>query len=281
MGKVDVIQEIFDSFGLIRKHYMEVIIPLILLLLVSAGASGGSLFGSRGNSPLPSSFSASPAANAMADGGIGTVLLALGGMLLVLVAIGIALVIIMVVLERALWFYVYEHFYSLIRKKKMTQAWQQRFKRLVIKTVVMDAFWFVILAIILALPLSMAWNAIGSLQEPTFAGVIAALGPVVLAFIAALLALVVLGFLLTPLWVFYVMDGLGFFKSISRSLSLVAGNLISFLLLGIIFGLLAIGSIYASLVVCCFSFIVAPILSVFIGLLWGVTLMKVKLKLEK
>ena len=281
MGKVDVIQEIFDSFGLIRQHYMEVIIPLILLLLISAGASGGSLFGSRGNSSFPSSFSASPAANAMVDGGIGAALLALGGMLLVLVAIGIVLVIIMVVLERAVWFYVYEHFYSIIRKKKITQAWQQRLKRLAIKAVVIDAFWLVILAIIFALPISIAWNAMGSLQEPTFAGVIAALGPAALAFIVALLVLAVLGFLLTPLWVFYAMDGLGFFGSVSRSLSLVAGNLVSFLLLGIIFGLLAAGSLYASLVACCFSFIVAPILSVFIGLLWGVTLMKVKLKIEK
>ena len=281
MGKVDVIEEIFGSFELIRQHYMEVIIPLILLLLLSAGASGGSLFNSRGSSYGSSSLTGSSTANAMVDGGISAAILALGGVLLALVVIGIVLVIILVVLHRTLWFYIYEHFYSLIRKKKIKQAWQQRCKRLALKALAIEAFWLAVAIIIFALPVLMAWNAISSLQSPTLSGVLAALGPVALAFIAALLALIVLGFFLTLLWAYYAMDGCGFLSSVSRSFSLVGGNLGTFILLGIIFGLLAVGSIGASLVACCFSFIVSPVLTVFFGLLWGVTLLNVKVKLEK
>ena len=282
MGNVDVIGEIFESFELIRKHYMEVIVPVILLLLIYAGARGSSIFsGMSGGSHQSSSFlSGAMLANA-AYADPSTLLLALGGLVLVALALLVLLVIIFVILEKTLWFYVWEHFYAIICKKKIKQTWQQRCKRLAIKAVVVEAFWLLVCLVLFAVPSSMAWDAVSHLQQPTFAGFISALGPAALALIAALLVLVVAGFLLTPLWVFYAMDGLGFFESASRSLSLVGGNLITFLLLGIIFGLLGIGSALASATALCFSFIVSPILTVFIGLLWGVTLMKVKLALEE
>ena len=152
MAKIDVIQEIFDSFELIKAHYKEVIVPLIILLLISAGASGGSsLFrGSGSDSSYRSSSqlsSDSLLANAMSSSGIELALAALSGVLLALLLVIVVIAIVLALLHQTLWFYVWEHFHAIINKRKIAQDWQPRFKRLAVKAVVLGAFELAVLAV--------------------------------------------------------------------------------------------------------------------------------------
>lgn len=283
MAKVDVIQEISDSFGLIKKHYKEVIVPIVILLLFSAGASGGSYF-SRGfgSSSSKSADSNSLIANAMSSSSLDSMLVALSGVLLAILAVVLVVAIVLAILHRALWLYVYGHFYSIINKKKITQDWQSRLKRFAVKAFVLDAFGLVLMVAIFAIPAITIWNTLTSSGSPSFqAALLASLGTVAVTLIGALLVLLLVGFFLTPLWVYYAMDGFSFFDSLGKSVSLVGGNVVTFLLLGAVFLLLGIGAAVVAVVTCCFSYVVSPIIGVFLSLLWGVTLMNVKAKLEK
>ncbi len=284
MGKADVIQAIFDSFELIKLHWREVIIPLAILMLVSAaGGMGGSSFsnsfGGRGSSSSSSLLDNSMITNAMSDAG--SSFLALGGLLLAVVLAIVALAIVITVLDQALWFYVYEHFYSLLCKKKIRREWQERMIGHSLRAIALMVFWLALLALIFALPVLQAWNVISSIQQLSVSSIVPVLSSIVAPLMLGFLVLLVVGFLLTPLWIYYVMDGFGFFESVSKSLSLVAGNLGTFLIFALLFFLLHIGAAIVSFAACCFSFIVSPIASVFVALLSGVTLMKIKLQLEK
>ena len=77
------------------------------------------------------------------------------------------------------------------------------------------------------------------------------------------------------------MDRLPFFQSLGRSFSLVRRNFVHFLVFAIIFAMLGVGSVVASIYACCFSFILMPVLAVFFALLSRVTLLKMKLAVEK
>lgn len=282
MGKVDVISAIFESFELIRKHYKEVMVPLLVLLLLSgAGSMGGSSF-SRGfgNGEKAASGEAG-LANAMT--GLGTGVLALGGLLVAIIAaVLVAMLVLMVVCE-ATQLYVYEHFYAILNKRKIKAKWTERFGRLAVKSIAMFIFRAAIFAAVFILPLLQLWNVISTLEAMSVAGIIGAVLSVGLALAAGFALMLIVSFVLTPLWVYYAMDGNGLFDSAGKSVSLVVGNLSSFLLLGFVFLLIGIGTVGAAALsaCCCLSWLVAPVLSVGFSLLYGVTLMKVKLAIEK
>jgi len=282
MGKVDVLQAIQDSFELIRAHYREVALPLIALLVLSgAGSFGSSSFSdSFGSRYSDDSSSDNPLANAMT--GLDTSLLALGGILIAVIAAVVILAIVLSILERAVWFYVYEHFYSLLTKKKIQQGWQGRIKRHSVKATILWFFWLFVFIAIFALPALQLWGSISVLSSASgFSGLWNALVPFMLLLSAAIGLLLLAGFLLSPLWIFYAMDGLGFSESLSRAAGLVMGNLGTFFVFSLVFFFLGIGGSLLSLASCCLAYLVSPIITVFLGLLWGVSLMKVKLALEK
>ncbi len=281
MGKVDVIGSVFESARLIRAHYNEVAVPLLVLILISgAGSMGGSGFsrnmGSGGAGALTGS-------SLFADSMLGNGTLALGGLLVVMIALFVIAVIALCIVSEATHLYVFEHFYSILNKKKIKENWTARFGRLAIKGVAIQALWLVIVVAAFILPALQFWNAVSALQSITAAGLIGAFASILLLLAAGLLLLLVAGFVLSPLWVYYAMDNRGIVDSIGRSITLVMGNLGAFLMLWFIFALLGVGvggvAIVTSL--CCVGWLVTPIASVFMSLLYGVALMKVKLAIEK
>jgi len=302
MGKIDIIWAVSESIELLREHYKEVIMPIIVLLLF-AGASnyGGSSVGNNFSkqmdagttNPAQQYYNAVPGtqmiANAMADPN--TLLAMLGGALLLIIAVMIVVGIVLSILNHATLLYAYEHFYALLNKKKNREGWKPRFKRLTIKAAVLWAFWTALCIIIFIVPALMIWNGIAPLLAATAAqraydsmlasGALSAImGGLVLLF-AGMCVLLLAGFLLAPLWVFYAMDGFGLSDSIKRSFALVTGNLWTFITLAAVFFVLGIASVALAAVTCCFSYLVTPIVSVFLALVYGITLMKIKLALAK
>jgi hypothetical protein len=268
MAGIDVIALIFESFGLMRAHYREVAFPLVALLLLSgAGNLGGSSF-SRGfgsqnfqGSPSSSIASALSGAEALAAG--------LAGALLLAVLFALAVAFALAVLSMAVWYYVCEHFYAVLNKKKIARGWQSRLSRHLPK-----AFAMVLLEMVLLL----------AFAASVFACLLVAPSSWVAALVLFLLVLIFwlnAGFYLIPVWTYYVLDNLPFFESVSRSVALVRANIFHFAVFAAIFVLLNIGAMVGSLLACCFAFMAMPLLSVFVNLLSRVTLMKMKLAAEK
>ena len=271
MGNIDVIKAVFESYGLIKKHYNEVALPLVVLLILSGAGHLGSNWSTGGGSGSGSSSQASGNANALMnalsspDALAGLLSVFLGVLLLVLIAF-VILAIIAAIVDQATWFYVYEHFYAILRGKKLSEDWKSRMKRHSVKAIIIGLFWLAVAALVLGVPLLLM---VGS----------SPIGWIAIAL--GVLVLIVLAFFLLPMWVYFAMDGMKIGDAMGKSFSLVSRNIGSFLLLGFIMLLAMAGQIIVMVVLCCFAFIVGPLLQVFFALLWGITLMKMKLALEK
>jgi len=282
MGKVDVISAVFESFELIRAHYKEVALPIIVLILLSgAGGLGGQSisrgYSGSGKSPL----AGAALANSMADAGAG--ILALGSLLVAIIALVAVAALVFVVVSEATQLYIYEHFYAIMRKKKIKEKWTGRFGRLAGKSIVMLVFRLIVFGAVFIIPILQIWNFVSNLQTVSAEGIIGAIVSVAITLIASFIVMLAINFALAPLWVYYAMDGVGFFDSIGKSVRIVSGNFSAFFVLWFIFFLLDLGivGVTALSACCCLSWIVAPILGVGVGLLYGVTLLKVKLAIEK
>lgn len=270
MGKIDVIGAIFESYGLIKKHYNEVALPLVVLLILSgAGQLGGNWgsgdWGKSGSSGEAGKANALVNALSSPDALAGLLSLFVGVLLIVLIVL-IILAVIAAIVDQATWFYVFEHFYAILKKKKISGDWKGRMKRHSAKAVIIGLFWLAVALLILGVPLLLliGGSPIG-----------------IIALAAAALVLLLLVFFMMPMWVYFAMDGMRIGDAIGRSFALVGENIGPFLLLGFIMLLAAIGQLIVVVALCCFAFIVAPVLQVFFGLLWGITLMKMKIALEK
>ena len=271
MANIDVISLIFESFELIKAHYKEVALPLLALMLMSgAGGFGGSsfsdVFGSK-NSSASGAYRGSPLANAMSDPG--ALSAGLAGVLLAVVAIVVVLVFVFSVLSMAIWFYISEHFQAILAKKKLVKAWQPRMSAHLSRAFVMALFDFALLAvfIIAIVAIALSYKSIGLLSA-------------IVLFALLVLVFICLGIFLAPAWIYYAIDRLPFFASLGRSFSLVQRNFAHFLVFVLIFFLLGIGSVFASVFACCFAFILMPVFTVFFALLSRVTLLKMKLAME-
>ncbi|VVB58441.1 Uncharacterised protein [Candidatus Anstonella stagnisolia] len=294
MANVDVMKAISESFNLLKKHYQEVAFPIILLILLTGvGNFGGSTIG-KNFSPMLSGTSSTQAASNFPDYSVPVNALtgtptganfpaAIGGIILIAILALMLISLVAMVFNRATLLYVYGHFYALLNKKKQKEGWQGRFKRFTIKAIVLEAFWILLCIILFALPAFMLWNAI-SQAAATGNAPSGMLGSMVLALAVAALSvlmLLIVCFLLAPMWIFYAMDGCGFFDSMGKSFTLVSGNLVTFLVLGIVFFALTIAGVAVSIATCCFSYVVSPLISVSLMLLYGITLMKIKMALAK
>ena len=276
MGKIDVISAIFESFGLIRAHYKEVALPLVILLILSGAGHlgsnlGGNGFGSNSNSPHASSGTANALANAVpGPEALAGLLSMLVGVVLIFLVIFIILAIIVALVDQAAWFYVFEHFYALLGKKKVQKDWKNMFQKQIIKALVIWLFWLALIAALSAVP------AVLFIGNSPFA-----LGVAILA----LIALLVLAFLLQPTWVYFAMDGMGIMAAAGKSVELVKNNAISFLVFGFIMLLtgcgIAVASLFITLACCLLAPIVMPFIEVLFGLIFGITMMKMKIALEK
>ena len=271
MANIDVISLIFESFELVKAHYKEVALPLLVLMLMSgAGGFGGSsfsdVFGSK-NSSASGAYRGSPLANAISDSGGLTA--GLAGVLLAVVAIVVVLVFVFSVLSMAIWFYISEHFQAILARKKLVKAWQPRMSAHLSRAFVMALFDFALLAvfIIAIVAIALSYKSIGLLSA-------------IVLFALLVLVFICLGIFLAPAWIYYAIDRLPFFASLGRSFSLVQRNLVHFLVFVLIFFLLGIGSALASVFACCFSFILMPVFAVFFALLSRVTLLKMKNAME-
>jgi hypothetical protein len=270
MASIDVISLIFESFEFIRAHYKEVAFPLVVLLLLSGTGSygGSSLSDMLGERQYRDGYGYEQGNLQNALSSSKSMIAYLAGMLAVVVAIAIAVAFVIAVISTSIWFYISEHFYTILKKRKITEEWQGRMKRHLPKAFILTlleffmfaAFAIAILACISFIPTSWFWAA-------------------VLLLIVVILGLN-LGFYLIPLWMYYVLDNLPFFESLSRSAVLVFRNVLHFAIFAIIFVFLTIAALFGSFTACCFSFIIAPLLFVFISLLSRVTLIKMKLAIE-
>ncbi|MCX6772655.1 MAG: hypothetical protein NTV88_02700 [Candidatus Micrarchaeota archaeon] len=275
MGKIDVISALFESYELIKAHYKEVALPLVILLILSGAGHLGSNWGGNGlgsdKSSALGSGSQGGIANALSSPAVlaGVLSLLLGALLIVLV-IFVILALIVALVGQATWFYVFEHFYALLGRKKALQEWKPRFKRLIVKSLILGIFWLVILVTLVAVPVILF------IAESPLALPVA---------IIAVLALLILAFFLQPIWVYFAMDDMKIMDAAGKSMSLVRNNMGSFLLFGFIVLLVSAGGMAASLfitITCCLvAPIVMPFINVFFGLLFGITMMKMKLALEK
>ncbi len=269
MVKVDVIKAIFDSYMLIKKHYKGVLIPLLVVLVLNTMWNFG---GSSSYNMDESDFAflegdGGLLSNSMTGlgalvAGLGTLIIA-GIVLLIIIAVAIS------ILQEAVWYYIYDYFYSLLGKKKAKGNWKAKIKKFAIKALKLMFFYlglFVILAGLFAI--------LFLLSSISFA-------LAVTGFALLVVASLVVMFLLLPLWVYYVMDNLALRKSISKSVWLVKSSPGAFIIFIIIFIIIWVGSAFASLLTCCFFPITMSIIAVFIQLLSGVTLMNIKLQIEK
>jgi len=272
MGKADVVKEICESYELIKAHYREVLLPLFLIFVLQAGMSGGGSFGGR---PSQGSYEAGPmVAGAMND------LLAIGlsGVFLAIMAVVIAVILVMSILQRALWFYVYEHFHALVLKNKIEEEWQSRMRRHGIRALFFMAFWAILFVLVLVYPLINAYSLLTSNPKEQW---VSLLLPLALPFVAAITIYALLAFLLSPLWVYYAIDRKPFFESASRSFTLVLGNLGTFIVFSLVFFAMGVAGVLAAIATCCFAILTLPAITLFLSLLYGVSLMKIKLALEK
>ncbi|MCX8195082.1 MAG: hypothetical protein N3G22_03195 [Candidatus Micrarchaeota archaeon] len=283
MANVDVVKTIKESFYLIQQHYQEVALPLIILVILATGGNlGSSLFsdGDSGSGLSDRKGGSLAAGSLIANAMSSNELLALGGLFVGVIVLVLLFFFAIMILNQALYLYVYEHFYAIMRKMKITESWKQRMKRLSVKAFFLEIFWLLLFIAIFALPFLQLLNSIGMLKEAGRSEVISALYLTFLLILLAVLVSITVSFFLSPLWVFYAMDGMGFFESISRSVGMVASNLMTFLLFAVIFAALQIAGFIVSVVSCCFSYIVSPIIFVFLALLYGVSLMNIKLQIE-
>ncbi|MFA6214097.1 MAG: hypothetical protein WC717_02350 [Candidatus Micrarchaeia archaeon] len=266
--KMDVISLIFESFWLIRKHFREVAVPLAALLLLSAAGyvGGSSLSNDFGGSSLQwDDVRSIPRALSSAEG----LMAELAGTKLLAISIAAAVAFAMAVLSMAIWYYASEHFYAILHKEKITRNWQLRTKHHLSKSVVMAL-------LDVAMTAAFAASVVGCLIVVQTSWVASAI-----LFLLVLIVWLNAGFYLIPVWVYYVLDNLPFFESISRSIALVRCNVVHFTIFAIIFVLLNIGAMIGSLLTCCFAFLAMPVLMVFLTFLWRVTLMKIKMAAEK
>ena len=292
MAKIDVIDTFYESYLLLRSHWKEVAAPLIVLLLLSgAGSIGSSSFNPSGfarlfsNSGSSTSSATSTMASLAASSSqispeVASLLTGLIGILLILVVLVVVVLIAMALIKQATEYYIFQHFHSLLKKKKIKEGWQPRFKRNLIRAVVLFLFYTVILVAVLALPCIILYKQATSPAHGTFMDL---LFLALALFLPALLLLVVINFLLSTTWIFYVLDNVGLIGSIRKSCSLVLSNLVTFIAYAVaafLLGLTGALSILLSMC-CCLSIVVAPVVSVFLTLLCGITLMKIKLALEK
>jgi hypothetical protein len=271
MADIDVIALIFESFGLVRARYRDVAFPLmVLLLLSSAGNFGGSSLSDLASQGGAASgdYAASPLASALSDSGgpwAGAT-----GIALPLIALLVAFAFAITTASLSAWFYACEHFYAILRRKKAQGTWEQRMARHVPRAIVLALFEFFL------------FGAFAAAIIACFAAALSAGLPAAIALFAATMLLAMLAALfIIPAWAYYAMDSLPFFTSIDRSITLVRGNMAHFLIYAAIFFLLNLGVAAASVYACCLSFLIVPLFAVFFGLTARVTLLKMKLSIEK
>lgn len=299
MGKIDLIQTVFDSYALLKAHYREVAIPIIFLLIASGIGHMGGSGGGRGSS-FSDKYDDSGSAGSSTANAFGSLLLVNAmGSLESMLGIGVVAIILLIIamiviglviyiLNFAVQFYVFEHFYAILLQKKITGSWQERMTKHTLKVLVIQLFWLVVTVALFALPAFQIWSSIpllaNAFQADTdsemLSGLISVLSPVLVMLLIAGFAMLLIGFLLSPLFVYYAMEGRGFFESMGKAFSLVTGNLFEFLLISAAFGALGLAGWGASIALCCFAWIISPIIDVFLALMWGLTLMQMKLKLE-
>lgn len=274
MAKIDVLKEVSDSFRLIKEHYKEVAVLLfaIFFLQVIIG------FSSR----LAVNYLSLPLDDADALGKTVAQSMAsassLNSALFTLAIFAVILIFIFSILERALFFCACEHFYSLLCGKKPSTDWKSRIAHFSWKSFVLAVFNIIISLAFFALPLLALYSAFVSSDASAGIGLLLSAIPTLAI---AALAYVALMFCLSLLFVYYAMDGLPFFDSISRSLMMVIGNLWVFFILFLVFFAFSLAASLISIAACCLSFLVFPLLGVFLGLLYGVTLMKIRLALDE
>ncbi|MCX6769151.1 MAG: hypothetical protein NT051_00520, partial [Candidatus Micrarchaeota archaeon] len=150
MAKISVLETARESYEIIRAHWKEVIVPLLVIFLISGASSFGSgfsrSFGNSYSSQNTGHSSGSALASAMADSG--ALIATLGVFILVIIAVVIVVALILAILQQSLWFYVFEHFHALLTKRKISEEWKPRMKRQAGKsTFYLFFLWLVDLAI--------------------------------------------------------------------------------------------------------------------------------------
>jgi len=286
MANISVIDTVKESYELIVEHWKEVAVPLIILLLLSGTGSfgGNSLSRESTGSSGPQDYSSaanSMLANAMTGG---DELFALGALAIGLIALIVVVLFIFSVLQQSIWFYTYEHFYSLLTKKKLSTDWKPRFERQGIKAFFYTLFYWLMFILFFAVPVVMMFPLLGAFSSSArldTSELLSSLIPVLGVAFACFIAFLAVSFFLSFAWIYYAMDGFPFFDSLGKSFSLARGNIWLLVRFVGIFLLLGLAAGIGLLVLCCFAFILSPIVQVFLGLLSGVTLMKLKLAVEK
>jgi hypothetical protein len=271
MANADVIQVIRESYELIVARWREVALPLAIIFMINFIVGLIRLFfdvfGSVADSASSPGFSAGMITNAMTESSAAIESL-LAASLVVVLAVA-AFIFIVSFIQEILWFYIYGHFYSVIKTSSAPkEGWQARMMRYAIKAVILGIVGMLAACAVAAVILI-----------PLF--LMPALSVLLFVLLVPLfLVLLVVCFLLMPFWVYYFMDNLGLIESVRRSFSLVSKNPVPFLAYIAVFFAISIAALIAAIFTCCFAFVTVPLIQIGLQLLSGVSLMKLKLALE-
>jgi len=267
MAKTDFFKALNESSQLLEKNLQGIAVPLAAILLISIASGLAGFLISQAVPFLPFISLADKTPKSMQDTGISDIFLLSFAALIILS-------ILVSWLSSAISLYIAQYFNAVMTKKKMPEDWVGVIVSNMLKSLVV----FVLLSIIF-IAISAVPAAITYLISTQYSGVAVLVAGVVALLVVTLLFAVV-SFFLSPLWIYYVVDGNGIFQSIGKSVALVRENISAFFLLYAVFLVISFGAAMFSSVVCCFSFVISPIVMTLVTILYQITMMRIKMDSE-
>ncbi|MFA5929771.1 MAG: hypothetical protein WC861_02720 [Candidatus Micrarchaeia archaeon] len=265
MAKTDFFKAFNGSSKLLEANLKGIAIPLALIMLLSMATSLASFIFLQASQFLSPFLFGGPLKS--------TDSLGIGDAYWLAIAAVAMLCILVTWLTSALSLYIAQYFNAVMQKKKMPENWAGVIAGNMLRTLAMSLLILAIFAVIFGFPAAMVYLI--STQYSGIGIIIAG----ALLFLLAFLLYMAASFFLSPMWLYYAVDKNGFFQSIGKSISLVRGNLGSFFLLYAVFVAISFGAAMFS-AVCCFSFIISPVLMALVTALYQITMIRMKLDSE-
>ena len=267
MTKTDFFKVLNESSQLLEKNLTGIAVPLAVILLISVALGLAGFLVSQAVQFLPFISLADETPNSMPDTSMSDIL-SLSFVALILFSILVSW------LSSAISLYIAQYFNAVMKKKKMPEGWVGIIVSNMLKSLVVFVLLLIIFIAISAVPAAILYSI-----STQYSGV-AVFAACVVALMAIALLFAVVSFFLSPLWIYYVIDGNGIFQSVSKSVALVRENISVFFLLYAVFLVISFGAAMFSSALCCFSFVISPLVMALVTVLYQITMMRIKLDTE-
>ena len=267
MAKTDFFKALNESSKMLEANLQGIAVPLAAIMLLSVASGLAGFFLSQAAQFLPFISLTGQTPKSTDDLGFGDIFWLLFTVL-------ILLSLLVSWLTCALSLYIAQYFNAVMLKKKMPENWAGIMVGNMFRSLVMSLVLGAIFAVVFGVPAAMVYFV--STQYTGIALIVAGAG----LFLLALLLCWIVSFFLAPLWLYYAVDKNGIFSSISKSISLVKGNLAAFFLLYVVFVAISMGAAMSSAALCCISFFVSPIVMALVTALYQITMIRLKIDSE-